>query len=254
MFTCTPDHLTGPARPRLRALALGMMIAATIWALAGIGAPLGAQTPRIVVSGSAEVALPPDLATLDLGVVTRAATANEALADTSARMARVLELLQAQGIEPRDIQTAGLGLDPEIDYQRDLGPGQPPKVIGYVARNSLTVRVRDLAALGGLIDMLTADQMANSLRGLGFGLSDPRAAQNDARRGAVADARARAEVIANAAGYRLGPLVEIIEATGRGPTPMPMSSRMTASDSVPVAAGEVSLRAEVSMIWELAAP
>lgn len=216
--------------------------------------PALADAPRLVVTGEGVVAAPPDLATLDLGVRSEGPTAAEALARNSAQMARVMAVLAEAGIAPRDMQTSTLSLDQILT--RRTPAEAPPEVVGYAARNMLTVRVRDLAVLGGLIDRLVRDGAgdgANSLGGLRFELADPGPAQDEARRRAVADARARAEVIAQAAGLRLGQILEITEGASFG-APMASPRMLMASDAVPIAAGEVATQASVTIVWTLLAP
>lgn len=236
------------------AAAFGLMLIATTAPLAAEPAGQGAQ---ITVTGQAEVAATPDMAMIDLGVTTEAPGAAQALAANTARMTRVQALLAEAGIAPRDMQTSALALDPI--YERTTPTAGPPRIAGHVARNMLTVRVRDLAGLGALIDRLvTGDEpggdLANSLRSLRFGLADPAPAQAEARRRAVADARARAALIAEAAGLRLGPVLEITEGASHAPAPMLTQRMAMASDAVPIAAGEVSASAQVTIIWALEAP
>lgn len=241
--------------PRYR---LPAAIFAVVLIALAVGAPARpalADVPRLVVTGEGEVAARPDIATLDLGVRTEAATAAEALAQNSQQMARVLAVLADAGIAPRDMQTSALSLDQILD-RRSTSIGAAPKVVGFAAQNRLGVTVRDLAALGGLIDRLVRDaggEAANSLGALRFGLADPGPAQDEARRRAVADARARAQVIAEAAGLQLGAIQEIREGGG-GAMPMAAPRMLIASDAVPIEAGEVSTRAAVTIVWTLVAP
>lgn len=203
----------------------------------------------ISVSGEGRVEVVPDLATVSLGVTTDADTASAAMAANSDAVAQVLERLKAAGIEPRDVQTSGLSLGPRYDYGR--GDGTPPKLVGYTVSNMVTVRVRALDKLGGVLDGVVADG-ANTLNGLGFGLAEDGEARDEARRRAVADARRRAELYAEAAGVKLGRLVSINEAGGNY-APMPMAEAAFAkSADVPIAAGEVGISANVSLLYEIA--
>ena len=134
---------------------------------------LAAETPpaTISVTGEGQVEAAPDMATVAVGVQTDADTAAAAMAENSAKLAAVIERLKAAGIEPRDIQTSGLSLAPRYDYgQQD---GTPPRLVGYSASNMVTVRVRALDTVGGVLDGVVADG-ANTLNGLSFGLADDR--------------------------------------------------------------------------------
>lgn len=215
---------------------------------AAVAQPLSESGPQIIVSGEGAVDLAPDMATIRLGVTSEAKTAAAALSANSAAMAEVLAFLTAEGIAGRDVQTSGLSLTPRQDDYRS-GSAEPA-VVGFVARNGVAVRVRDLARLGGLLDAVVA-QGANRFDGLEFGLADPSEALAEARRRAVADARLKAETLAGAAGLGLGPVVTIADQSGHV---QPMEMRMAAAsmDGVPIAAGEVSVRASVTITWALA--
>ena len=232
-------------------LTAGLMAA---MALQGFAAPAQAEAakPRITVTGEGRVDARPDMATITLGVTTQGDTAAAALSENSARLAAVLTQLKAAGVAERDLQTSGLSLGPRMDYYRD---GQPPKVVGYEATNQVTVRVRDLAALGGILDAAVGDG-ANTFHGLSFGLADTTAALDAARVNAVAEAGRKAAMIAEAAGARLGPVLAIAESGGMT-DPVPMYRRgavAMAAEAVPVEGGEVSYTINVTMTWELATP
>jgi uncharacterized protein YggE len=202
---------------------------------------------RITVTGEGRVDAAPDMATVSLGVVTEGTTAAEAMAANTIQLAAVLEQLKMGGIEDRDIQTSGLSLNPNWQ-QTEADP--TPRIMGYQASNMLTVRVRKLDQLGTVLDKTISDG-ANSFNGLSFGLSDPAPALDEARKRAVTDAVARATLLTQAAGLKLGPVVSISEGGGfGGPQPMYRMDAAAASP-VPVAAGEVSTVASVTMVFEL---
>ncbi|NBE06284.1 SIMPL domain-containing protein [Paragemmobacter ruber] len=203
----------------------------------------------ITVTGEGVVTAAPDLATVSLGVTTQGATAAEAMAANSASLAAVLERVKAAGVEDRDIQTSTLNLNP--NWSNSDGSSMP-EIQGYVATNTLSIRVRDMAKLGPILDAAIADG-ANTLNGVSFGLAEPDPAMDEARKAAVAEARARAELLTGAAGVGLGRIVSISESGGYAP-PMPMY-RMEAAMAdapVPVAGGEVGVTAQVTITWEIA--
>lgn len=227
----------------------GHVLAAVLAAqLVAVPVLADAPTPRITTTGEGRVDTAPDMATVTLGVQTQGATAAEALAANSAQLAAVIERLKQAGIADRDMQTSGLNLGPQMDYSRD---GQPPRVLGYEVSNLLTVRVRDLALVGGILDQAVSDG-ANTFHGLSFGLADPVAAMDEARLKAVAEARRKAEMMAGAAGVSLGAVIEMTE-EGGGNEMRPMY-RMAVADAagVPVQGGEVSYTVSVSVTWALA--
>ena len=219
---------------------------------AGAGAPALAQADEghITVTGNGSAEAVPDMASVSLGVVTEAATAAEAMAANSAALAEVMATLTGAGIEARDIQTSGLSLNPAYEDNYQGGP-EGPKVRGFIAQNNVTVRVRALDSLGGVLDAAVG-QGANTLYGLSFGLQEPEPKMDDARRDAIADARRKAELYALAAGVTLGEVVSISEQVNYG-GPMPeMRAASFAKDSgVPVAEGELSLSASVTVVYDL---
>lgn len=236
----------GMMRGAALAMALSLPMAAGAWAQDG-----AARTEAMVitVTGEGRVDQAPDMATLSLGVTTEGATAAEALAANSAEIAKVLERLTAAGVEPRDMQTSGLSVNPNW---QNYSSSDTPKIAGFIANNGVTVRIRALDGLGAVLDAAVQDG-ANQLNGVEFGLQEPRPAQDEARRRAVADAKARAELLAGAAGVKLGAIRSIKESLGAA-EPMPMfrmAAEAAAGAPVPVAGGEVSTAANVTIVWEI---
>lgn len=213
-----------------------------------LATPALAEAPFRVISvtGEGTVQASPDLATLSIGVTTQGDTAASALGSNSAALAKVMDRLRAAGIEDRDLQTTGLSLNP--NWTSDESGNS--RISGYLASNQLTVRVRALPMLGAVLDAAVADG-ANTLNGLTFGLADPKPLQDQARKAAVADAIARATLLVEAAGGKVGPVVSITEQSGFAP-PMPMFRMDAAAAPVPVAGGEVGVTAQVSVVLEIA--
>jgi uncharacterized protein YggE len=225
------------------------VFAALLPVLALPSALSAAETARITVTGEGRVAATPDMATLSLGVTSRGETAKAAMDETSAGVAALLEALRAAGIEPRDVQTTGLSLNPV--WNSSSYDSAPPKIEGFAASNTVTVRVRALDGLGGLLDTVL-ETGANTFNGLEFGLAEPEPKRDEARAAAVADARRKAELLAAAAGVTLGPIVTIAEDQGMdAPQPMFRMEAAMASDAVPVAAGELTVTARVTIVWEI---
>lgn len=206
----------------------------------------GAPQPRISVSGEGQVFAVPDMATITLGVSAQAKEAAAAMDETSAVTAAILDRLAAFEIDARDVQTSDLTLDPIwADRQSSM---DTPRINGFESSNRLTVAVRDLDQLGDVLGAVLSDG-ANRLSGLSFGMQDPAPLLAEARRAAVADAMARAQVYAEAAGLRLGPVLSISEGGVSYPRPeMALSMR---AEAVPVARGETGISATVNMVFAL---
>jgi uncharacterized protein len=206
--------------------------------------------PRIVVSGEGESSLPPDLALLSLTVMREAATAREALSDDNKAMADVIAALKAAGVAPRDLQTSGIQINPRYDYTQRPDGTQEGKLVAYQVSNTLSVRIRDIAKTGEIIDQAVSLGVNNG-GGISFANEDPARAKTEARKKAVADAMAKARTLAEAAGASLGRVTEITE-TNTGNMPMPIAAKAYASaDSVPVEAGENAYHVQVTMTFEL---
>lgn len=214
-----------------------------------VAAPVFAEdsvTRSISVTGTGTIEAAPDMATLMIGVTTQGSTAAEALAANSKATDAVIARLTASGIEARDMQTSNLSINPNwTGYDSST-----PTISGYVASNMLTVRVRALDTTGAVLDAAVADG-ANTLNGLTFGLANPEPAYDEARKEAVADARAKAELLATAAGVKLGAVLSVSDA-GATTDPVPMYRDAVQASAVPVVGGELGLVANVSVTWEIA--
>ena len=234
--------------------------------------PLGPTSALLSLSAEGRSDRVPDLAMFSAGVVSHGVTASEALGANSRQMDRVIAALKRSGIADRDIQTSSISLsprwsNPEADAQRIaretrqpyVPSNEPPRIIGYEARNSVQVRVRRLSEMGKIIDTLVGAG-ANEVNGPSFTLDDQKAALDEARTEAVAVGRERAELYARAAGMRVVRLLSISEGGGYYPVQQIMvtASRMSAPGAPPppppppVAVGELTLGTSLSMQFEIA--
>lgn len=203
----------------------------------------------IVVTGTGEAGGAPDMAFLNLGVEADGTTAAEALRKNSAQMESTIKSLRDAGVDKKDIQTSSLNIGAKYDYSRD---NSPPRIIGYQATNTVSVKLRNLDKAGSAIDKAIGVG-ANRLDSISFGFADPKPLMNSARKAAVADARDRAELYADAAGVKLGPVLQISDSYSQVPGPIPMRARMEASDfkSVPISVGESNMSANVTIIFAI---
>ena len=166
-------------------------------------------------------------------------------------MAAVVDAIKGAGIAPRDLQTAGIGINPRYEYTQRPDGTQEGRLVAYQVSNTLTVRVRDIAKTGTIIDQAVSLGV-NSGGGISFTNEDPKPALDEARRKAVADAVAKARLLAEAAGVALGRVVEISDTVSSSP-PLPIQGKayLARSDAAPVEAGENSYSAQVNMVFEL---
>jgi len=189
----------------------------------------------------------PDLATVRAGVTTQAATAAAAMADNAERTARVLAALRRAGVASRDLSTATVQLQPQYRYGENVAPA----ITGYQAVNSVSVRFRDVARAGAVLDALVAAG-ANQIDGPRLSFDQPEAALDEARTEAVARARARADLYARAAGLKVERIVSITEAgqdDGGSPDPRPMFRVAAAESRVPteILPGEAEISASLNV-------
>lgn len=221
--------------------------------LLGLTAPLPAQSqaagetpppPAIIVSGEGRIEAAPDMASLRVGVVAQEDSPGAALAAASDATRAMLERMTAAGIATRDLQTSDLTLNPVWRYDRER---DEQRLVGFEASNLVTVRVRDLALLGRVLDEAVTVG-ANRFDGLQFGLSEAQALTDEARRRAVTDALRKARLYAEAAGVSLGPVLRIVEEGASAPMPPNLRGPAMAMDAaVPVAEGELEIAARVTL-------
>jgi hypothetical protein len=209
------------------------------------------NTPRtITIVGHGEGKLVPDLAVITLGVMNSAATAREALDANNAAMNAVMTGLKSAGISPNDMQTSNFTVSPRYDFGQDNR--QPPRVVAYDVSNTVTITVRKLDSLGAVLDQ-TVSQGSNQINGIMFSASDPGPAQDEARKAAVADAKRKAKLFADAAGISLGDILSLSEVTSN-PQPVPTyrkTMQADAASSVPIAQGEQTVAIDVNIVWEI---
>ena len=228
---------------------------ATIIFITAVGQPACADELQrtISVSGQGTASAPPDVATIQTGVVTQAAVAGEALAANSRAVKKIMEVLETHRIAAKDIQTSNFDVRPEYERGRGSGGGQRrPNIVGYRVTNQVRVRLRHLPDLGKVLDALVAAG-SNQISGISFGIDDPSGVLNQARNRAVRDARSRAELYAHAAGVRLGKVISISEQAAPVPQPRMRGMMMAAeaASAVPVATGEQEMRTTVYMVFAL---
>ncbi len=242
---------------RSRTIPLSHLIPALLlFTLVLLGTPpaVSAQeTSQLTVRGNGEVEVEPDRARIQFSVETEAATAAEAGAANADLMDRVMSAIRGSEVG-RDarLETSGYQLQPRYGpMDRDRGR----EIVGYTARNTLQVITDDVEAVGPLVD-LALDAGANRVAGLQFEIRDPEPHRLEALRRAVAQARAEAEVMAEALGMRLG-LPTQVEGGAQRPSPRSMALQafapdmMAAAAETPVEAGRQSVTASVTIRWAL---
>ncbi|MGQ0661320.1 SIMPL domain-containing protein [Sphingosinicella sp.] len=219
------------------------------------GAALAQSQPAATIAGTrldvvatGEVTRVPDIVRINAGVVTQATTAVEAIRQNAARMGRVRAALARAGVQPRDIQTSNLSLQPDYRYEQN----QPPQLIGYRASNQVNVRFRNIADSGRILDALVAEG-ANQIDGPHLGLDRPEVALDEARIAALANARARAELYARSLNMRVRRVLLVSESGATLPPPMPVMRMREAAQAADtrIEPGEQVLSVTLTVSFEL---
>lgn len=236
-------------KPALAALAIIFLLPA---------APTAAQFPtptpslpqfagtRLDIVATGEVSRVPDIVRVTAGVATQAPTAAQALTQNAALMARVRAALARAGIADRDIQTQSLALSA---VYRNGGAYPREQITGYSASNELIIRFRDVSGAGPVLDALVAAGV-NQIRGPILGFENPETARHEARGIAVATARSRAQLYAQALGMRVKRIVTVSEAAQYG-VPMDGVANLVSNASTAIDVGGRRLSATVNVTFEL---
>ena len=215
------------------------------------GSGSGTATEHTIsVTGTGTVTLSPDLADLRLGVSVTAGSVKVARANAAQLMTAVIAKLKALGIADADLQTSMLSLQPTYDY---TAGSNPPRVTGYQFANEITVTIRDLDKLGDAIDGSLAAG-ATSLDSVTFRVSDEATAEKQARVAAMAEAKARAQDLAGAAGVSITGVASISETSAATPYPIyygvPSAAGAAGKDvATPVQAGTTDVSVTVSVVY-----
>jgi uncharacterized protein YggE len=207
-----------------------------------------AEGTLLTVNADGKSEARPDMAIINLGVTTEGQTAAAALAENARRMTALTQALRRAGVAERDIQTSNVSVYPQQQYVE----GQQPRITGYQANNSVTAKVRRIDNTGRVIDAAVAAG-GNTVNGVSFSHADPDAQLDIARRDAIAEARRRAELYANALAMRVNRIVSVSEGGGYAP-PIPVAvERFAAQDgaATPISPGEVETRVSVNVTFDL---
>jgi len=214
-------------------------------------------SPVIVVNGEADIRVAPDEATVRIGVVRQAPTAQAAQDQANTAATEILSAITRTGVPASDIQSSRLTLTP-VYAPRSPESSQAPRIVAYQASNVVSVRLTDLNKVGPVIDA-ALKAGSNEIQGVSFGLRDDSSAKRQALKQAVSEAQKKAETIAEAARLQLGTPIEISEG---GVSIMPrgdfsevaMMRVATAPTPTPVSPGEIEVRANVTIRYRITGP
>lgn len=214
-----------------------------LFVIAIVAMPAHAADKLVTVTGEATVAIAPDAAVIRIGVNSQGKTAREASDANAKQMTAVLAAIKDSGVADRDVQTSRLSLQPQYDPNKN----GTARLLGFQVTNRLTVKIHDIDKLPSLLDRAIAAG-ANEMSGIEFVVSEQSKLLDQARDDAIADGHRKAELYAKAAGARIGQVLSIVEEGSSAP-PRPMQAMRAAG--VPIAPGEQTLRASVSLTYAL---
>jgi uncharacterized protein YggE len=241
-------------------------IVASLAALSSLAAPLPPsvaaekeEKPMISVSGMGKLSAAPDIAEIQVGVRSQAPTAAAALAANNEAMNAMYAILKENGVATKDIQTTQIQISPQYSQP----PNRPiptndtefiPRIVGYRVDNTVQITARQISKLGALLDTLVKAG-ANQIHGISFRVDNPEKLMAELRKRAMADAKAKAELLAGEAGVVLGPPLRIVDEGGARPPAPRFAPRMemmaAAAAPMPIAAGEQELVVTVHVDYEL---
>jgi uncharacterized protein YggE len=208
-----------------------------------------AQVQGISVSGTGDASGAPDLALLDLGVSTEGKTVKEARDAAATAMNGVNSAVKADGVADKDVQTRQFSIEPEYQY-----PDGKQELIGFRVTNIVEVKVRDLDRVGEVIDdVAKAGGDVVQVQGLSFTIEKPEDLRAQARQEAMADARTRAEGLADLAGVKLGKPISVTESAVAPPTPRLAAAPagQGGGEATPIEAGELEVSVTVDVLFAI---
>src|SRR5262245_34515852 len=231
---------------------LGYLLALLL-ALAPVAVPAAAhdqpEKRTISLTASGIVKTTPDMVEIAAGVTSEAPSARAALDQNTEAMTKVVEALKAEGIEPKDIQTANFSVGPIYEQRPyDRPDGKPPVVVGYRVTNQVRITLHDTAKLGAILDKVVS-LGANQIDSVEFGVSEPEALKDEARKLALKNVTDNAKLYADAAGVSLGPILTITEESYQ-PRYVERAATMEAK-AVPIEAGTAAVEVRVRVRWEI---
>jgi uncharacterized protein len=210
---------------------------------------------QITVPASASIEVVPDTATVRLAVMTERKTSREAASENARTATKVIEEIRALQVEARDVRTVAVTVTPVYSDERDPSGRVVKRVLtGYRAINSLEVRVREIGKIGPIAQLLI-DKGGNILSGIHFSVSDAEEQRDRLRVKAMQEAARRAKIYTGAIGVKLGRVsgIEPERDDGDGPAPMPRAAQAEAAPlAIPVEPGVQTLRARVTVTWQIA--
>lgn len=238
--------------------AVAVALALAFAAAPGLAPVAMAQTAErspstLSLSATGSVSATPDQARITAGVVSRADSAAAAVRENAQTMQAVFAALREAGVANADLQTARLSVNPvyaDRPSRNTEGGYQEPRIVGYEASNQVSALLREMGAVGAVIDAMF-EAGANNLNGVQFLSSEADTLRDEARRAAVTELVSLRDLYAEAAGFEVVRLMNFSENGGGRPMPMAMARLESMDAATPVAPGALSVEVTVNASWEI---
>jgi uncharacterized protein YggE len=235
---------------------IGMGMAAVLLAAvlvscgAGPAVVAADQSPdTITVTGTGESRSDPDMATLNLGVNVSDLDISQAVADSNQTIAAITDAVKGLGVEESDIQTTNFNVWPEDVYDRDTG--QPTGSRRFHVDSTVQINVRQVDDVGKILEA-AIQSGANNIYGLNFGIQDTHGLSAEARTAALADARSRAEQVANELGVALGQVRSVVDNSGGTVYPVFQGAGIGGGGGEPpISQGQMTVTVNVTVSYEI---
>jgi uncharacterized protein YggE len=212
----------------------------------------------ITVSGTGEVVVKPDIATISFGVSAENLDVAKAQSDSATKMNSIIEALKKNGVDEKDIKTTNYSIYPRYDYTKVASPMYPyggkQVLAAYVVSQTVEVKIRDISKSGAILSSVGGLGVTD-ISGLNFSVDKIKDVQNDARDLAIKDARAQAEVLAKGLGVKLVKITSFSEGNRSpiyyGMMEKAVSAPMMDSVAPSVPAGENKITSNVTITYEI---
>jgi uncharacterized protein YggE len=235
-------------------LGISLALVLAMVGLCGCATPaqvnLVTQEEGIWVTGEGEVMAKPDIATLRLGIAAQAATVAEAQSQATEAMSKVMAALIDNGVAEKDIQTQYFSIHEVTKWDRE---NEEEVVIGYRVTNKVTAKIREIDKADAIIDaVVEAGGDLTRIDGISFSVDDPSAYYEEVREEAMADAKAKAEQLAELAGVTLGKPTYISEGISYPIYPRDYNYEMAgAAPETPISPGEMEISLTVQVAYAI---
>ncbi|MFI5281833.1 MAG: SIMPL domain-containing protein [Candidatus Dormibacterales bacterium] len=204
----------------------------------------GSPQAGVLTTGEATVSLKPDLAMVSAGVQSSQSTAAAAQSDLAAKAGKLIARIKGLGVADSDISTSGYYVSPMYEPDGQI-------VSGYTAAEDLVIKWHNVDTVGRTLDAMVQEGGATRIT-VGFGLSDPKSGQAQARSQAIAEARSKADAMANASGVRLGQVVRISDLSTATEFPPQYAAGAAPSAVTQVPVGQLDVQVTVEVDFAIA--